>query len=45
MEQLYVPGARVELRDAERVIRRVDVSSDKNYQLTCDGISELVRGT
>ncbi|WP_461534717.1 DEAD/DEAH box helicase [Spongorhabdus nitratireducens] len=40
----YAPGARVEIRDAEWVIRRVDPSSDKGYQLTCDGISELVRG-
>lgn len=40
----YAPGARVEIRDAEWVIRRVDLSSDKGYQLTCDGISELVRG-
>ena len=40
----YAPGARVEVRDAEWVIRRVDLSSDKGYQLTCDGISELVRG-
>ena len=44
MDQLFAPGARVEIRDAEWVIRRVDVSSDKGYQLTCDGISELVRG-
>ena len=43
MSQLYAPGARVEIRDAEWVIRRVDVSSDRGYQLTCDGISELVR--
>ena len=40
----YAPGARVEIRDAEWVIRRVDPSSDKGAQLTCDGISELVRG-
>ena len=40
----FAPGARVEIRDAEWVIRRVDVSSDLGYQLTCDGISELVRG-
>lgn len=40
----YAPGARVEIRDAEWVIRRVDPSSDKGFQLTCDGISELVRG-
>ena len=44
MDQNYAPGARVEIRDAEWVIRRVDLSSDKGYQLTCDGISELVRG-
>lgn len=40
----FAPGARVEIRDAEWVIRRVDVTSDNGYQLTCDGISELVRG-
>jgi superfamily II DNA or RNA helicase len=40
----FAPGARVEIRDAEWVIRRVDLTSDNGYQLTCDGISELVRG-
>jgi superfamily II DNA or RNA helicase len=40
----YAPGARVEIRDAEWVVRRVDVTSDRGWQLTCDGISELVRG-
>jgi len=44
MKQPFAPGARVEIRDAEWVIRRVDISSDKGQQLTCDGISELVRG-
>lgn len=44
MRQNFAPGARVEIRDAEWVIRRVDLTSDKGYQLTCDGISELVRG-
>jgi superfamily II DNA or RNA helicase len=44
MSQLYAPGARVEIRDAEWVIRRVDLTSDQGYQLTCDGISEIVRG-
>lgn len=39
----YSPGARVLIRDAEWVIRRVDLSSDGGQQLTCDGISELVR--
>ena len=37
------PGARVVIRDAEWVIRKVDMSSDGGYQLTCDGISELVQ--
>ena len=44
MGQNFAPGARVEIRDAEWVIRRVDLTSDNGYQLTCDGISELVRG-
>lgn len=44
MKQNFAPGARVEIRDAEWVIRRVDLTSDNGYQLTCDGISELVRG-
>ena len=44
MSNQFAPGARVEIRDAEWVIRRVDNTSDKGYQLTCDGISELVRG-
>ncbi|MGI9251000.1 MAG: DEAD/DEAH box helicase [Pseudohongiellaceae bacterium] len=44
MEQHYAPGARVEIRDAEWVIRRVDSTSDNGYQLTCDGLSELVSG-
>lgn len=37
------PGARVVIRDAEWVIRKVDMSSDGGYQLTCDGVSELVQ--
>lgn len=44
MNPNFAPGARVEIRDAEWVIRRVDPTSDNGYQLTCDGISELVRG-
>ncbi|HQT01964.1 MAG TPA: DEAD/DEAH box helicase [Thiotrichales bacterium] len=44
MNQLFAPGARVEIRDAEWVVRRVDATSDQHYQLTCEGISELVRG-
>ena len=37
-------GARVVIRDAEWVIRRIDHTPDGGDQLTCDGISELVRG-
>ena len=44
MLQNYAPGARIEVRDAEWVVRRVDLSSDHGHQLTCDGISEIVRG-
>ena len=41
---VLAPGARVVIRDAEWVIRRVDRSPDGGYQLVCDGVSELVRG-
>ena len=37
------PGARVLVRDAEWVVRRVDMTSEGAYQLVCDGVSELVR--
>ena len=40
----HAPGARVVIRDEEWLIRRVDPSSDGGYLLTCDGVSELVRG-
>ncbi|WP_242510201.1 DEAD/DEAH box helicase [Halorhodospira halophila] len=43
MEQL-APGMRVEIRDAEWRIRQVDRSSDGGEVLTCEGVSELVRG-
>ena len=42
-QQTIAPGARVVIRDAEWVIRKVDLSSDGGYQLTCDGVSELVQ--
>ena len=35
---------RLVIRDAEWVIRRSDYASDNGYQLTCEGISEMVRG-
>ncbi len=37
------PGSRVLVRDAEWVVRRVDMASQGGYQLVCDGVSELVR--
>ncbi|WP_233962470.1 DEAD/DEAH box helicase [Shewanella indica] len=40
----FAPGMRVVIRDAEWRIRRADNSGDGGYLLTCDGISELVRG-
>jgi len=42
--QNLAPGMRVVIRDAEWVIRRVDQASGGGYQLTCDGISEIVLG-
>lgn len=38
------PGARVVIRDAEWIVRRVDRSRAGGLQLLCDGASELVRG-
>ncbi|MGL5739362.1 MAG: DEAD/DEAH box helicase, partial [Plesiomonas shigelloides] len=43
-KQNYAPGMRVVIRDAEWRVRRADSSGDDGYLLTCDGISELVRG-
>jgi superfamily II DNA or RNA helicase len=40
----FAPGARVVIRDEEWLIRRVDPSTDGGWLLTCDGVSELVRG-
>lgn len=42
--QRFAPGARVEIRDEDWVIRRVDRTTHQGYQLTFEGISELVRG-
>ncbi|MDX2504167.1 MAG: DEAD/DEAH box helicase [Gammaproteobacteria bacterium] len=44
MSQQYVPGMRVEIRDAEWRLQRVDRSSDGGYLLSSVGLSELVRG-
>ncbi len=38
------PGARVVIRDAEWIVRRVDRSRDGGRQFLGDGVSELVRG-
>ena len=40
----YAPGARVLIRDEEWLVRRVDPSNDEGHLLSCDGVSELVRG-
>ena len=37
------PGMRIVVRDAEWVVRRVDSMPDGGAQLTCTGVSELVR--
>ena len=41
----YAPGSRVVIRDEEWFIRRADPSTDGGWLLTCDGVSDLVRGT
>ncbi len=40
----FAPGARAVIRDEEWLIRRVDAAKDGGQLLTCDGISDLVRG-
>ena len=41
----YAPGSRVVIRDEEWLIRRADPSTDGGWLLSCDGVSDLVRGT
>jgi len=41
---LLAPGMRVEIRDAEWRLKRVDMASDGGHVLVCEGLSELVRG-
>ena len=41
---VYAPGLRVEIRDAEWVLKRADLTSSGTYSLLVTGISELVRG-
>jgi len=40
----YAHGAHVLIRDEEWLIRHVDPAADGGWILTCDGVSELVRG-
>lgn len=44
MSNHLAPGVRVEIRDAEWRIKRLDMTSDGGQLLTCEGLSELVRG-
>ena len=44
MTSRYIPGMRVEVRDAEWRVQRVDRTSDGGYLLDSIGLSELVRG-
>lgn len=44
MNHHLAPGMRVVVRDEEWLVRRVDPSADGGHLLSCDGISELVRG-
>lgn len=44
MNKMFAPGQRIVVRDTEWVVRRVDLLSDGGYQLTCDGISNFVKG-
>jgi ERCC4-related helicase len=41
----YAPGARVEVRDEEWMVRRVEPSTTGGHALTVVGVSELVRGS
>lgn len=40
----FAPGSRAVIRDEEWLIRRIDPSTDGGWLLSCDGISDLVRG-
>lgn len=44
MGSQFAPGIRVEIRDAEWRIKRIDMTTDGGQLLTCEGLSELVRG-
>ena len=40
----FASGARLRIRDEEWLVRRFDPSSDGGHLLSCEGVSELVRG-
>jgi superfamily II DNA/RNA helicase len=40
----FAPGQRVIIRDTQWKIRRVDILSDDEYELTCDGVSNFIKG-
>ena len=40
----FASGARLRIRDEEWLVRRVDPASDGGHLLSCEGVSELVRG-
>jgi hypothetical protein len=44
-DRIYAPGARIVVRDAEWIIRKVDRTSTGGQALNVIGISELVNGT
>jgi superfamily II DNA or RNA helicase len=41
---VHAPGSRVVIRDEEWLVVRVDPSSDGGHLLSCEGVSDLVRG-
>ncbi|MFO7802445.1 MAG: ATP-dependent helicase, partial [Desulfovermiculus sp.] len=41
--QVIAPGARIEVRDTEWLVKRVDRSSSGGKALSCIGLSELIR--
>ena len=45
MHRGIAPGARITLRDEDWIVRRIELNDDGGHALTCDGLSELVRGT
>lgn len=41
---IFTPGQRVIIRDAQWKIRRVEILADDQYELTCDGVSNFIKG-